>query len=352
MRTLGLCLALLALSSTAATAQSAAPAPAATPASAPAETPATAPAQTPAPAAAAQPAPAPEPAPSTTAAPDASAAPDATAPAAQDAALSETERQRREADRSRIRLLLARARAERAVLEQQAAQPNANAPAAQPEPRREPTPYRPGDAGAAIGVGLSLELPWHTGASFDLFSPDDVGERFGMWATHDLLALGPRAVLAAGLGFDVESLESKNLFAGALDTELNATVLYATGQARYALTDWLQPHARLSLGAQLIETEMSLNGTSYENDAEVPYGSLGAGITLRTPDRTFESRHNALASLSFGLMIEGGYTLAAPVEMSIDGPGPEDREIALIEPGLADLDRSGPYLRFSLVTRF
>jgi hypothetical protein len=349
MRTLGLCLALLALSSSVATAQTAAPAPAATPAPAPTATPAPAAAQ---PAPEPTPTPTPEPAPSTSAAPDASAAPAPTAPAAQDAALSETERQRREADRSRIRLLLARARAERAALEQNAAAPDAHAPAAQPEPRREPKPYRPGDAGAAIGVGLSLEFPWHTGASFDLFSPDDVGERFGMWATHDLLALGPRAVLAAGLGFDVESLESKNLFAGALDTELNATVLYATGQARYALTDWLQPHARLSLGAQLIETEMSLNGTSYENDGEVPYGSLGAGITLRTPDRTFESRHNALASLSFGLMIEGGYTLAAPVEMSIDGPGPEDREIALIEPALADLDRSGPYLRFSLVTRF
>jgi len=355
MRTLATCLVLLALGSGAATAQTAAPA-------------AAPPAATPAPAApaAAPPSPAAEPAPGATPAPQpapqeaapgapqdgAAVAPERGAVAATDPT-AEAERQRREADRARIRLLLARARAERAGLDQgrPAPAPGAADVAAQPEPEERTQPYSPGDAGAAIGIGLSLEFPWHTGDSFDLFSADDVGERFGMWATHDLLAFGDRAFLAAGVGFDIESVDSANLFAGALDTELSATVLYATTLVRYVVADWLQPHARLSLGGQLVRTELELNGTDYSNDGDLPFGSLGAGFTLRTPDRTFESRHNRLAALSFGLMIEAGYTVAAPLEMSIDGPGPDERDIALREPVLADLDRSGPFLRFSLVGR-
>jgi hypothetical protein len=51
-------------------------------------------------------------------------------------------------------------------------------------------------------------------------------------------------------------------------------------------------------------------------------------------------------------MLEGGYTLAAPVEMKLDGRGPGERDIALTEVGLGELSRSGPYARLSWVVRF
>lgn len=314
-------------------------------AAAPAAAPAAA---TPAPApAAAAPAAAPVEAAPAAAAPEAAppaAAPATAAPAAEplpDPGLTEEERQRREADRARIRLLLARARSERAQQE-----------AGQPAPQPEPEPVRHGDAGAALALGFSIDMPWYTEPNYDLFSSTDVNPRYGLWATYDVLSLGERAFISAGAGFDVESTKSNGLFAGALDSELTAVVLYGTGVARYALVDWLQPHARLSVGGQLVRTQLSFGNNTYHNDADLPFGSVSAGFTLRTPSRLFETRRGDMAALSFGLMIEGGMTFAPAVEMAIDGPGPDDRAIALIESDLEDLDRSGPFMRVSLVARF
>jgi hypothetical protein len=66
----------------------------------------------------------------------------------------------------------------------------------------------------------------------------------------------------------------------------------------------------------------------------------------------FETRRGEMAPLSVGVMVEGGYTLAAPLEMKVNGSGPDDRDIALIESDIHDLDRSGPFMRMSLVVRF
>lgn len=329
--------------------QSAAPAPAAAPPGG-------------APADAAQPAATqPEPAPAATdpapapAATDPAPAPAATEPAAAKAeapaapptpgpGTAEEERQHREADRARIRLLLARARAERAALDNQRSQ-------SAPQPAPQPEQVRHGDAGAAIAIGLSMELPWHTEPAFDLFSDNDVGQRFGLWATYDVLSLGESTILAAGAGFDVEQMED-NLFAGSLDTELSAVVLYGTAILRYVPVDWLQPHARLSVGGQLVRSRLAFGDNAYQNDGDLPFGSLSAGFTLRTPTRMFESRRGDMAALSFGIMVEAGYALVSALEMKVDGRGPDDRDISLIESDLEDLDRSGPFIRLSFVTRF
>jgi len=314
----------------------AAPAAAAQPAAAqPEQAPA---AVAPAPAAAVPEVTATEPPPATTEEPTATPIPDP-------GATTEEDRQRREADRARIRLLLARARAERAALDdQRAGQEAQQAP--------QPEPVRHGDAGAVIAVGLSMELPWHTESAFDLFSENDVGQRYGLWATYDVLALGESAFVAAGAGFDVEQMEVEDLFASSLDTELSAVVLYGTAVLRYVPVDWLQPHARLSLGGQFVRSRLAFGDNTYQNDGDLPFGSLGAGFTLRTPTRLFESRRGDMAALSFGIMIEGGYALVSTLEMKVDGRGPDDRDITLIESDLEDLDRSGPFMRMSLVARF
>ena len=98
---------------------------------------------------------------------------------------------------------------------------------------------------------------------------------------------------------------------------------------------------------------MELDATTqhFEDDGIAPFGSAGLGLTLRTPTRTFEDRRGNLASLSFGLMIEGGYTLSAPLDFKLDGPGPRKSDITLSEADLGELDRSGPYVRVSLVGR-
>ena len=67
----------------------------------------------------------------------------------------------------------------------------------------------------------------------------------------------------------------------------------------------------------------------------------------------FEKRNGGLASLSFGLMVEAGYTLAGPIALALDAEeAPAARAIPITESELGELNGSGPYLRASLATRF
>ncbi len=287
--------------------------------------------------------------PTTTAAPAPASATEATPAGAPAAAVDsqdpeQAERQR-QADRARLRLVLARARAERAATTGQPAQPIAVEPA--PQPERE---Y--GDAGAAIAVAVSLETPWNHDIGFDLFSDDDVSTRFGLWATYDLLAIHDDVFVAAGAGVDFESLDENDLLSGQLNTDLDAVIGYATAVVRYVPVAWLQPHVRLSGGAERVIVKLDFAGERFRDEGTLPFASLGAGITLRSPTRMFESRRGTFAALSFGLMIEGGYALVSPLQVTLDGEGPAERDIALEESELGELERSGPFMRVSLVARF
>jgi hypothetical protein len=286
-------------------------------------------------------------------APAAPAGPNVAAQPAQPAApaqhtLSEQEARRIAAERWRARALLAQARAERA-----AAQRNA-------EREQEETHVR-GDAGAAIAIGISVESPWYTDPGFDVFRDEDRTTRFGLWAAHDLISLQPDLILAAELGWGREHESENGLLGGTLRSELDTHAFFAGVQLRWVPLAMLQPYARLAGGAALLDAELHTNAPAEEfdedelspfGDAVSPFGSLGAGVMLRTPTRMFENRRGGNASLSFGLMLEGGYTLAKPVEFTLDGEGPGERDIALAESELGTLDRSGPYARLSFVVRF
>jgi hypothetical protein len=257
--------------------------------------------------------------------------------------MSDQEARRIAAERWRIRAQLAQARAERAAQEP-----------AQPE---EPVH---GDAGAALALGVSLEMPWYDDPGFDVFHDDDVTTRPGIWAGYDVLSLQEDLVLAAEIGWGIES-ESESVFGNALRSELETHTLFAGVQMRWIPIAMLQPYARLAGGAALVDMELRSASPSERftegggdpfDSAVSPFGSLGVGVMLRTPTRMFESRRGKYASLSFGVMFEGGYTLAAPVEMKLDGEGPGERDIALVESELGELERSGPYARISGVARF
>jgi hypothetical protein len=258
----------------------------------------------------------------------------------------------RDAERARLRLLLARARAERAALQQQQGSTYEATVAPQPEPKAVH-----GDAGAALAVALSVELPFHSDDGFGLVSEEEVAPRIGVWASYDLLALGSDAFIAAGLGFEMESAENDNVFGGQLQSSLTAYVPYATAVLRYVPIDLLQPHVRLSAGAQLTNVELQIGSSVYEStdfsDQDVlPFGSLGAGITLRSPTRLFETRRGRFSSLSLGLMLEAGYALVAPLGVTLDGEGPAKGDITLVESELGEITRSGPFFRTSIVARF
>jgi len=141
-------------------------------------------------------------------------------------------------------------------------------------------------------------------------------------------------------------------------TKLTTHVAYAGATMRWVLLDWMQPHLRLAGGAAIIDAQLQAAGNTFHDgaggvfeDMISPYGSAGLGFLLRTPTRLFENRRGRYASLSFGLMVEGGYTLAAPVDVALEGPKPGARGIPVAEPELGELERSGPYIRVSLVGR-
>jgi len=167
-------------------------------------------------------------------------------------------------------------------------------------------------------------------------------------------------IMAIELGWGNEDVDDRVL-GGALAADLNTNAFFGGAQLRWVPIDFLQPYARVVGGAALIDMELSSFAPSetFADDGGEPFdslispfASLGLGLTLRTPARAFENRRGDLASLSTGVMIEGGYTLAAPVETQLDGRGPDRRDIALTEAEFGELERSGPYVRASLFVRF
>jgi hypothetical protein len=321
-------------------AQTPAPPPSTTPAAAPA-------APAPAPAApAAAPADAQSPAPAATPAAPAPeiAAPATPAPAADDlTAAQQREAGRAQLDRERVRIAteLAQRRAEQQSF-------FATHPEATEEP---PAPTQHGDAGAPFAIGASYEQPWYKDSGYNLFADDDVGHRFGVWASYDVAALRDDTFLALEAGFGTEHAEDSGLFGGALDTELSTKTVNAGAQLRWVPVSWLQPHMRLAGGLAIVNMSVDAR-QSFKDDGLSPFGSLGAGFTLRTPTRLFEDKSGKLAALSVGLMLEGGYTLARPLDFDFSGPTRSSQAIRISDAKAGRLDRSGPYARASIVVRF
>jgi hypothetical protein len=266
------------------------------------------------------------------------------APSATPAPDHETEARYLALERQRLQLLLARERA----------RSRRTAPGPAPAEREPKAKQRWGDAGAAIAIGASFDTPWYTKPSYDAFSDKDVANRFGVWLAHDVAALRTDAIVALELGWGTEHEQDGGLRAGTLSTELTTNAFHAGAQLRWAAVSFLQPHARLAAGAALVRMKLDTSDSSghFKNSGVSPFGSLGLGFTLRTPSRLFEDLRGQLASLSLGLMLEGGYTLAAPIDFKLGGPATGKRDVPIAEPKLGRLERSGPYARASFVVRF
>ncbi len=220
------------------------------------------------------------------------------------------------------------------------------------QPAAAPVPVVRGNAGAPFGLGFTLERRWYADAGYDVFAGDDVSSRVGLWLSYDVLSLEPDVIVAAELGFSSESDESDNLLGGQLDSQLEAYSPHAGAQIRWVLSAWMQPHLRLNAGVTIWETQLRVQGTEFANDGVAPFGSATAGLLVRTPTRMFENSRGRLASLGFGVLLEGGYGVEAPWTMDVERPGPDGNDIELAESSLGDLGRSGPFVRASLVGRY
>jgi hypothetical protein len=199
-------------------------------------------------------------------------------------------------------------------------------------------------------ASLNLDALIRRDSSFDLLGDEDVEGGWGLsvsraWWLTRALAVAPE------LGYAGSRAEGGELLGGAVQrVELASSAAYAGVSARYEIWDYLAPHARLAAGMARTELTLDtqLDGT-FEAAEWLPFATLGAGATLTTPDRFFQSRSGALASFSVGLSLEGGYWLSAPLETTLD-TGSEGR-LPVAPANLGDLSRSGPYVRLAFVAR-
>ena len=220
-----------------------------------------------------------------------------------------------------------------------------NYTAPQPEQRATDEEARP-----QFSLALSLDSLFRDDPGYDLFDDNDVSTRFGIWLGYDLVQLAPRTVLAIELFGGGENQEQA-IWGGELQNELDSLTFSAGASLRYALLSWLDPQLRAAAGFSWFAVELDTNETRFEDHAFSGFASLGAGVVLHTPARLFETKSGGFASFEIGFLIEGGYTLQAPVEFALEGDSSASA-IALTDASLGELSLAGPYVRSSLLVRF
>lgn len=207
-----------------------------------------------------------------------------------------------------------------------------------------------GDPRARWTLALSLDSLFYTDSGYDLFDGDNVSSRIGAWAGYDLAQLAPRIALAVELGFGAESRE-QGIWGGGLRTELESQTFSAGVSLRYALVSWLDPQLRASAGVTRFAFGLDTNAERFEDHALSGFGALGAGVLLHTPARLFENKRGHFASVSLGLLIEGGYALRSSIDVNLSRKA-GDHAIPVTEAELGELALSGPYVRSSVLVRF
>lgn len=210
-----------------------------------------------------------------------------------------------------------------------------------------------GDAGAPFAIGAGLTFTWPSDAGYARSGHDDLLTHGEIFASYDVWQPVDRLVLAAGAHF-------RALMGGNERVEVRERAIQADLTLRYTAARWLFPHLRAGVGAvgttlQIDDTEPYRTGLEYlgyEDKDWAPVGTLGAGFTLRTRARAFESHSGHVSSLSLGLLVEGGYIVAPAAKLDLQPTGSPASGIETRTAKAGSLDRTAPYLRIAGVVRF
>jgi hypothetical protein len=204
-------------------------------------------------------------------------------------------------------------------------------------------PRKYGNAGAPFAFGIGGGFTWNDDPGYALVGKQRQGH-FETFASYDVLQLAPRLVVSLGASLRRRRADGDLL-------EITDHLIQGDLLARFALASWLWPQLRASFGAAITQVRLKDAGGAIEDRDVAPASTFGGGIIVRTPTRAFESQRGKLASLSFGLLTEAGYTLgrAASIQGTPSG-GSSDVERSAVR--LGKLNRSVPYLRLAGVVRF
>lgn len=220
--------------------------------------------------------------------------------------------------------------------------------------RRSPTDSDQGP----IALALVYDRAWSNDEGYDLFGDRNRVRQFGIWFSYDVWSPYRRIILGGEVGWagwpEKSRYEEQDLNALLLTSTLHAGV-----NLRFVFMPWLQPYLRVAGGVTLMGVEFQSDRDPIYDvkrdflkwDAS-PFGSFGGGLLVGTPPRFFETESGGFSTLSMGVMVEGGYTLAVPASFALKPKSDEDRRIKLKSAKLGDFNSSGAYLRPSLFIRF
>ncbi len=203
-----------------------------------------------------------------------------------------------------------------------------------------------GDAGAPLLLGIGGGLAWNKDKAYDLADAADRTPQLDVLVHYDVLQLSQPLVLSLGASLRRGHADGDRL--SILDRVVQAELML-----RYAKLSWLWPHVRASAGAGFTRVKVSGDGSpgAMEADDRGWVGSLGGGFTLKTPTRAFENRAGKFASLSFGVLVEAGYTWGAEATFSAVASGGSN-DVKRNRVDLGNIERNAAYLRIAAVTRF
>lgn len=231
-------------------------------------------------------------------------------------------------------------------------QPYAPPPAAPPS--ADSGTHKPlGPLKSHVNIAVNLDTVWYTGPSFDFFSERDAATSPGLSLGYSLWIAEPLS-LVPELGWGTNEVSEDGLFGGAISrTKLKSHNVYGGLSLRYGLVSFLDTHVRVAGGASIIDTSVEPSGMSpgLETEGVAPYGTLGGGLSLHSPAGALETATGGLRSVVAGITVEGGYQLGSDLDVTPTPTGDAGR-IPTTYLSLGKLERSGPYLRTSLVVRF
>lgn len=203
---------------------------------------------------------------------------------------------------------------------------------------------RYGNAGAPFFFGIGASLRFRADHGYRQLRAAKQQNEFELTAAYDVYQPVRRLVFAAGLDYRYAALgdsDSLQVLSNAVQLDLIV---------RYTLATWLFPHLRAGVGAQLTRIDLDDDVFRAHDRTAGATGSVGAGFTLQTPRRLFETHGGRISSLSFGVLLEGGYAFASAADYQLKIKSRGDLPVARIP--LGKLDLGGPYLRILGVVRF
>lgn len=199
------------------------------------------------------------------------------------------------------------------------------------------TPPVPRKTRYPFGLFLDFSPLWQTSRAFDLFSNRDLSLRTGLTIEADLLEVDEGTYLSVDLNGSFEN--ASDVVLGNFDTELSVANIAGGLRLRKEFWSVVGAHVIALGGASHIETRFD---EGRESDAWVPTAQLGAGLSGMLPNSK---------RVQPGLLVEGGYFLSGSTDLTLKS-SVIDGALAQQTTALGSVERSGPYLRFSIFARY